>query len=181
MTHMAHFYLITGCSGGGKSTLLSALAREGHRVIEEPGLRIVCAERDVGGTVLPWLDMTAFARAAVAMALADLNTAAGWRGPVFFDRGLIDAAVALEHASSVPLRETLGPQSPYADPVFLAPPWPEIYVSDTDRPHGFDDAVAEFERLEAALARLHHKTVNLPKVSVPDRVGFVLDHLPTQY
>jgi predicted ATPase len=35
------FVVISGCSGGGKSTLLAELARRGHAVVEEPGRRIV--------------------------------------------------------------------------------------------------------------------------------------------
>jgi hypothetical protein len=34
-----HFVLITGCSGGGKSTLLAELRARGHPVVEEPGRR----------------------------------------------------------------------------------------------------------------------------------------------
>ncbi|WP_081718406.1 AAA family ATPase [Lutibaculum baratangense] len=48
------FLIISGCSGGGKSTLLSALSRRGHAVIEEPGLRIVRKETSSGGGALPW-------------------------------------------------------------------------------------------------------------------------------
>jgi predicted ATPase len=35
------FVVISGCSGGGKSTLLAELARRGYRTVEEPGRRIV--------------------------------------------------------------------------------------------------------------------------------------------
>ena len=35
--------VISGCSGGGKSTLLMELARRGHAVVDEPGRRIVQA------------------------------------------------------------------------------------------------------------------------------------------
>ncbi|HEY5105435.1 MAG TPA: AAA family ATPase [Caulobacteraceae bacterium] len=36
--------VISGCSGGGKSTLLAELGRRGHATIEEPGRRIVREE-----------------------------------------------------------------------------------------------------------------------------------------
>jgi predicted ATPase len=32
--------VISGCSGGGKSALLSEFARRGYRTVDEPGLRI---------------------------------------------------------------------------------------------------------------------------------------------
>ncbi len=93
------FVLISGCSGGGKSTLLAALAAEGHATVPEPGRRIVESERARGGRALPWIDPEAFARRAVALALADRRAARGHSGRVFFDRGLIDAAAALDHVA----------------------------------------------------------------------------------
>jgi len=83
--------VISGCSGGGKSTLLEELRRRGHAVVEEPGRRIVREELTRGGTALPSVDSEAFPRCAVDMALADLesvSTEAGW---VLFDRVPIGA------------------------------------------------------------------------------------------
>lgn len=68
---MNRFVVISGCSGGGKSTLLAELGRRGHDVVEEPGRRIVRQELESGGRALPWIDGPAFARRAVAMALAE--------------------------------------------------------------------------------------------------------------
>jgi predicted ATPase len=68
---MDRFVVISGCSGGGKSTLLGELARRGHAVVEEPGRRIVRDELERSGTALPWVDGVAFARRAIEMALAD--------------------------------------------------------------------------------------------------------------
>ena len=38
---MDRFIILSGCSGGGKSTLLAELARRGFATVEEPGRRIV--------------------------------------------------------------------------------------------------------------------------------------------
>lgn len=57
---MNPFVIISGCSGGGKSTLLAELQRRGYPVIEEPGRRIVEEQLGTGGHALPWLDMPAF-------------------------------------------------------------------------------------------------------------------------
>ena len=92
-----HLVLITGCSGGGKSTLLAELAARGHRAVEEPGRRIVAEELASGGSALPWIDMVAFARRALEMARQDHAAAADLEGWTFFDRGLVDAAVSLQH------------------------------------------------------------------------------------
>jgi predicted ATPase len=68
---MDRFIILSGCSGGGKSTLLAELARRGFATVEEPGRRIVIEETRNGGTALPWIDIEAFARRAIAMALED--------------------------------------------------------------------------------------------------------------
>ncbi len=40
---MDRFVVISGCSGGGKSTLISELSRRGYDVVEEHGRRRSCA------------------------------------------------------------------------------------------------------------------------------------------
>lgn len=172
---MGRRVLITGCSGGGKSTLLAALAAAGHATVPEPGRRIVAEEMATGGSALPWIDPRAFIARALAMARDDLARTRG--DPVFFDRGLIDAATALRHLDGTPLRQTLGGPSPYAEPVFLAPPWPAIYRTDPERPHGLAEAVAEYDRLRAALADLGHRVLPLPLAPVAARLDFVLSAL----
>jgi len=171
------FVVISGCSGAGKSTLLAELGRRGHAVVEEPGRRIVREELKAKGSALPWVDATAFARRAVAMSLADRAAVAGRGGWIFFDRGLIDAAAALQHltgeAALLPLRRS----HRYHHRVFLAPPWPEIYVTDTERRHDFATALPEYRRLLETYPSLGYEIVILPKTGVRERADFVLGKL----
>ena len=143
----------------------------------EPGRRIVASELQGDGAALPWVDGAGFAARAVSMAQADLIAAMSLSGFVFFDRGLIDAAVGLEFESGVPLLQTLGGTRHYARTVFLAPPWQEIFVNDVERRHSFNDAVSEFSRLETALKALGYAVCLLPKRPVQDRADFVLAQL----
>lgn len=174
---MERFIVISGCSGGGKSTLLAELARRGHAVIEEPGRRIVKEEAKLGGTALPWVDGTAFARRALAMARADYEAASRFNGWVFFDRGLIDAASALEHLTGEPTLAELVGAYRYRRRVFLAPPWPEIYSTDAERRHGFDAAVVEYTRLLGIYPTLGYEVAVLPRVGVAERAEHVLSAL----
>ena len=48
------FVVISGCSGGGKSTLLIELGQRGYATVEEPGRRIVKEEMLGAGLALPW-------------------------------------------------------------------------------------------------------------------------------
>lgn len=96
---------------------------------------------------------------------------------VFFDRGLVDAAVAMEHATGLSARDLLAPHDRYCRIVFLTPPWPEIYVTDAERKHDLAEAIAEYERLLLAYGELGYEPVILPKVSVSERADLVLRHL----
>jgi predicted ATPase len=177
---MDRFVVISGCSGGGKSTLLAELNRRGYAVIEEPGRRIVEAELSSGGSALPWIDGVAFARRALATARDDFVRAAGAEGWVFFDRGLIDAAINLQHLTDEPARAALGSALSYNHQVFLAPPWSEIYSTDRERRHDFATAEAEYVLLREAYPALGYEVAILPKVTVEARADFVLARLARQ-
>jgi predicted ATPase len=127
-----------------------------------------------GGRALPWVDAAAFARRAIDLSLADLAAAEASSSQwVFFDRGLVDAGAALEHGTGERVLESLGAADRYNKTVFLAPPWPEIYVTDKERQHDFGEAVAEYARLMEVYPSLGYRTCELPKVSVEERADFV--------
>jgi predicted ATPase len=170
---MERFVVLSGCSGGGKSTLLAELCRRGHSVVEEPGRRIVKQALQDGGSALPWIDAAAFARRAMAVALEDRTSASAQSGWVFFDRGLVDAAVALQHLTGEPALAALAQEHRYHRMIFLTPPWPEIYRSDPERRHGVEAAEAEYSRLLEAYPALGYEVSILPKVSVSERADFI--------
>ncbi|WP_309086398.1 AAA family ATPase [Chelativorans sp.] len=171
---MNRFVVISGCSGGGKSTLLTELQRRGYNVVEEPGRRIIAEQRESGGESLPWRNPEAFARRAIEVALSDRATARKTTGWVFFDRGLIDAAAALQHITREPTLARFLHQHRYNTKVFLTPPWPEIFSQDADRRHDFASAVEEYDRLCAAYPSLGYEVHVLAKRSVAERADIVL-------
>jgi predicted ATPase len=175
---MENFVTISGCSSGGKSTLLVELRRRGFATVEEPGRRIVAEELKRGGNALPWEDAVAFLRRVIEVSLADraaVDASAHW---VFFDRGLIDAAAPLQRLTGERLVESLGLVYPaYNKRVFFAPPWPEIHTLDQERRHSFAEAVAEYNRLTEAYLSLGYDIHVLPKVSVAERADWILASL----
>lgn len=173
---MESFVLISGCSGGGKSTLLAELKMRGYSVVEEPGRRIVEEEIAGNGVALPWVNMAAFAKRAVAMALRDRAKAATEPGFVFFDRGLVDALTATGDASELGVLQ-LAKVHRYNQNVFLTPPWPEIYAKDEFRRHSLDEAVAEYDRLTHSYVALGYKIHVLPKRTVAERADLILARL----
>ena len=174
---MSRFVVISGCSGGGKSTLLAELRRRGHAVYDEPGRRVIALEEQIGGQALPWIDLDNFLRKTLSLALDDYARAFDHSGWVFFDRGLIDAAVGLGILRPEEDWTELLRVHPYHLQAFLVPPWPEIYVHDDARRHTFADALTEFETLEQAYPALGYRVSLLPKVSVSERADFLLRYL----
>ena len=98
----------------------------------------------------------------------------GW---VFFDRGLIDAAAALQHLTGEPVLLPLGQSHRYQRCVFLVPPWPEIYVTDRERRHDLGAALPEYWRLLEVYPSLGYEISILPKIGVLKRVDLVLSRL----
>jgi len=152
------------------------LKARGVRVFEEPGRRVVKREQESGGDALPWTNADRFAHACIALALDDLREAKAHAGISFFDRSLVDAVSALEHMERpVPdeARRALEAR-PYHDRVFMAPPWPEIYRTDAERKHDFDQARAEYDRLTRAYPHYGYGIQLLPKCAPAERADFVL-------
>lgn len=172
-------YVLSGCSGGGKSTLLNELRRLGFPVFEEPGRQIVREEEATGGDALPWVNPEAFATKAIEMSVAAFDNAADMSGHVFFDRSFLDAISYVAHINGQ-LKDghrRLVEERRYADLVFLTPPWPEIFEQDAERQASFDDAVAEYDRLLQCFAEFGYHTLVLPKVSVKERADVLLEHV----
>jgi predicted ATPase len=171
------FVVISGCSGGGKSTLLAELARRGYATVEEPGRRIVRAALRGGGKALPWVDPAAFLRRAIAMSLTDRVAAVATQGWVFFDRGLIDAVAGWDFVTGENALAALGASHRYHRRVFMVPPWPEIYRADPERRHDFAAALADYERKLGVYPALGYQLTVLPKASVPERAAILLQAL----
>jgi predicted ATPase len=168
------FVVISGCSGGGKSTLLTELHRRGFATVEEPGRRIVKEELECGGSALPWMNAEAFLHRAFDLAVADYTNASVHDGWVFFDRSLIDAAAGLERMTGDPALTRLSPSHRYHRRVFLTPPWPEIYQTDLERRHNLNEAITEYEHLRELFPTLGYRVTLLPRIGVTERADFVL-------
>jgi predicted ATPase len=166
--------VLSGCSGGGKSTLLAALARKGYTTFPEPGRQVVREENLVGGPALPEADPVRFAERCIARASYFFNVAQPERGPVFFDRGIVDTATAMERAGTVPRwAEEAVRLYRYAPRVFLVPPWKELFERDEERRHSFREAEAEYEALLASYPAKGYEPVIVPKGPVASRIAFV--------
>ena len=171
--------VLTGCSGGGKSTLLAELAARGHSVQPEAGRQIVREQLHIGGDALPWVDAERFVALAAARTMHLFNSVDPSALPVFFDRSLVDLTSFLDMKGlAVPghLRRAVGLYR-YAPEVLVVPPWPEIYVRDDERPKPFEEACREYDALVAGYEAAGYRLVEVPKAGVAERADFVLARL----
>ncbi|AHJ95582.1 AAA family ATPase [Hymenobacter swuensis] len=168
-------YLLSGGPGAGKSTLLTALGHAGFAVAEEVSRQLIQEQVALGSRQVPWLDLAGFAELALARMVTQHRQATLRGGVTFFDRGLPDLIAYLEVAgqSVPPAYYAAVAAHPYRPLVFLAPPWPEIYVNDAERWQTFDEATAIYRALHLVYQRVGYTVVELPRTSVAARVSFV--------
>lgn len=183
------FHIITGGPGSGKTSLIEALCQRGVATLPEAGRAVIREEIAAGGDALPWGDRLAFAEKMARMDLAALERAEAEAGaaraagkspaPMVFDRGLPDVVGYLTLCGlAVPGWIAEAAAKPrYARRVFIAPFWPEIYSTDTERRQSPDEARQTTEVMVETYTRLGYELVELPRASVAARAAFVLDAL----
>ena len=170
------FHVITGASGAGKSTLLQALSEQGFSVMLEAALAIVKEQAGRDGTGLPDTSLQAFMNQVVERNIRAYDAALSLPPPVFFDRGIPEclAHMRILGLDVDPAYLAQAEARRYASTVFVAEPWPEIYVRDQWRRASFERAARSFEPTVAAYAHAGYATCVLPKMPVAERVAFIL-------
>jgi len=168
-------FVITGGPGGGKSTLLDALAERGYRIAPEAARRLIKKRLAEGLASRP--DPVTFARAILDSDRAQYRAATDHDGTTFFDRGVLDALYMLDLESALSRGEIAGliQAFPYNGTVFLLPPWEAIYATDSERDQTFEESVTVFEGMKRWYSRWGYDTVEVPRASVEARVSFILD------
>ncbi|MCA0417793.1 MAG: AAA family ATPase [Proteobacteria bacterium] len=171
--------VITGGPGSGKTSLIEALAARGHAVRPEAGRAIIREQQANSGRGLPWVDPALFAELMLAADLRGHAEARAGGERVFFDRGLPDIAGYLA-LCGLPVPgpvERAARELRYCRTVFIAPPWRGIFSRDAERKQDFAEAERTCAVMAAIYPRYGYALVELPRVSVAERVSFVLDRL----
>jgi len=167
--------VISGCSGGGKSTLLSLMESDGFQVYHEPGRQIVKDQLECGGSGLPWENAILFAELCIAKCMEFHGSADNADYPVIYDRSYIDALSALEAMNSANRSDYYGNESHYRyhNTVYFTPPWEEIYTTDEERRHSFTDSLVEYKRLVKSYTEYGYRIVEIPKTERNARFEFL--------
>lgn len=185
--HLPPFYVITGGPGSGKTTVVAELARRGNLCIPEDARAVIQEQVASSGQALPWADASRFADLLLEQSIATYREQALiWnaqpakypQSPVYFDRGIGDAftcADLLGHTLPLALCEH-AKHYRYRDPVFLAPWWPEIYITDTERRQSREEAERTEHAIVTTYTELGYRILRLPLTNPAERADFILRH-----
>ena len=167
----------TGGPGFGKSTTLAALEARGYQCVPESARAIIQERMRIGLPKRP--AAREFADQTLRQDQAQYRGVQRSKGPVFFDRGVIDAlgmCYETGQAGWVEIQQVLR-EYPFHVEALVFPPWEEIYVQDTERDQSFEDAV----RVDGAVRRWYQRCgfelVEVPRVDAEARCDFILNRL----
>lgn len=174
-----NFFVITGGPGMGKTSIIGYLLKCGYACIPETGRAIIRGQIASGGDALPWKDRLKYAEAMFKQSIVDFDKAFALQQPVFFDRGIPDVAGYLQICGiTIPSDIIHASQNyRYANKVFIAPPWKEIYENDNERKQSFNEAVRTYEIMLNTYETYGYDVVEIPKCSVEQRAEFVITNI----
>ena len=181
MTPSESFFVLTGGPGSGKTALVEALRAHGYACSVEAGRGVIQHHVAIQGPALPWLDPILFAEMMLSWEMRSYDLAKQTAGPVFFDRGVPDVLGYLQ-LLNLPVPSHIRKAAEifrYNLRVFIAPPWKEIFQQDRERKQDFDEAVRTYETMRETYTALNYQLIEIPRTSVEERLGFLLNHVPT--
>ena len=169
-------YIITGGPGSGKSSLLNALIDKGYLGFEEISRIVIREQHEKNGDKLPWKNLADFAEICFERMSKQLGSCSS-TNYCFYDRGIPDIIAYVRRGGLKVPKKYFEKSNQYNPIVFIAPPWQEIFINDAERPESFNDSMEIYQFLKRTYNELGFKTIELPKVSISERVNFIENYL----
>ena len=180
---MNKLVVISGCSGGGKSTLISELSNHGYTVINEVGRKLVKEQLAAKTEITPWQNPKAFCELLIEESVTAFQSAAKIKNAknniIFFDRCFLEGICYYQtlKINDANKYNNIIDEFRYYHTIFMTPPWPEIFCQDEERQHNFNDALDEYQRLVEGYPKFGYKIIEIPKINVTDRVKFIFSNI----
>ncbi len=174
--------MITGGPSTGKTSVIVRLEQLGYHCMHEISRSITLEARKQGIDQLFLSEPLLFSERILEGRLLQYEEATTLQKEiVFMDRGVPDV-VAYMDCFGQPYGNHFNQTCKAAlyDQIFLLPPWSEIHTSDNERYEDYEEALRIHDCLEATYKRFGYPVCEVPKLSVADRVRFILQNLIPQ-
>lgn len=178
----SNFYLFTGPPGAGKTTLLEALAQNNQAVMPEVARAIIRQQQATGGNATHTGDRLTYSHLMLMASITDYLNCDVETQPVFFDRGIPDLYSYTKRFCGGVTSEVLEAVQHYRynTKAFLFPVWPEIYCHDTERKQSLEEAIETYHAVKEGYSACGYTLIEVPKMSVSERVDFILQTITAQ-
>ena len=168
-----------GGPGTGKTTLIEELLAQGYCCYPEISRQVTLEARKQGIEQLflekPLLFSELLLEGRINQYKTALQEKHEW---VFIDRGIPDVLAYMHYiGDSYPTHFDAACKAHTYTKIFILPPWEEIYESDEARYESFEQAALIHEHLVETYQQYGYTLIEVPKVSLPDRIAFVLQTL----
>lgn len=171
--------VLIGGPGTGKSTLLNAIEEKGFICFEEVSRQVTKAAQEEGIEQLFLTEPLLFSQKLLEQRIIQYQKAEELQEDfVFIDRGIPDVVAYLDYVGQNYPADFIQACERYKyDQIFVLPPWEEIHETDGERYESFEQAQAIQEVLLHNYVKYGYAPIEVPKMTVEQRVSFVLDKL----
>ena len=178
--------VVTGAPGTGKTSIIRALEEKGFHCFHEVIRDMTAAARKDKKSGRQVSNPLVFVKDPYQFNLDLLNGRINQfeeaekinAKACFYDRGIPDVLAYMDY-----FNQEYGDQFEEASvknqyhAVFVVPPWREIYISDNERLETFTESEEIHDHLIASYSRFGADPITVPKLSVHERVTFILEEL----
>lgn len=186
MLLQTHKIVITGGPSTGKTAVIDKLEEQGYTCLHEV-IRDMTLEKKtddnttvfISNPIVSVTDPLAFNTNLLNARVAQYQIAKKEKSDcVFFDRGIPDVLAYMDcFGQSYDTIFTDACTNNKYDHIFIMPPWREIHVLDNERFESYDESLRINEALTNAYTRFDYDIQIVPKTSIDERVGYILEQL----
>ncbi|MCW0482963.1 AAA family ATPase [Gaoshiqia sediminis] len=173
--------VISGGPGFGKTQTIRELANLGYRTGSEFARELIQQQLQSGGDMLPWKNIKAF-QSEILNRRIGFYQSVGEHELAFCDRAIPDQLAFARFRGFEPsaLLWKSARLYRYAETVFVAPPWREIYTTDQTRNENFEEACLLHQYICDTYLELGYQLTELPLTDTASRARFIIDQLKLQ-
>jgi len=171
--------VITGGPGTGKTMVINELIKRNYFCKTEISRQVTSKAREKGIDQLFLEQPLLFSEMLLEGRVTQFTEAKSTDETlVFFDRGVPDVLSYMDYSNtSYPKSFIEKCNTCNYSQVFLMPPWEDIYTSDSERYENYQQSVQIYTHIKKTYAELGYQIIEVPKMTVNDRVDFILNHI----